>query len=41
MVRTYGFIHSVRAIHYIREHQITRIRWKFRTHWKTVCGPVR
>ncbi|MFO7697735.1 MAG: methyltransferase domain-containing protein [Anaerolineae bacterium] len=36
MVNTYGFIHGAQAIDYIREHQITSIRWKFRTHWKIV-----
>ena len=34
LVSTYGFIHGARVIDHIREHQITRIRWKFRTHWK-------
>ncbi len=36
-VRTYGFIHSKRAIDYIREHNLTTIRWKFRARFKTVA----
>jgi ubiquinone/menaquinone biosynthesis C-methylase UbiE len=35
-VRTYGFIHSKRAIDYIREHNVTSIRWKARARFKTV-----
>ena len=35
-VRTYGFIHSKRAIDYIREHSITKIRWKARARFKIV-----
>jgi len=35
-VRTYGFIHSKRAIDYIREHNVTTIRWKARARFKTV-----
>jgi ubiquinone/menaquinone biosynthesis C-methylase UbiE len=35
-VRTYGFIHSKRAIDYIREHDVTKIRWKARARFKTV-----
>lgn len=37
VVRTYGFIHSERAIDYIREHDVTTIRWKFRVRFKTVA----
>ncbi len=37
LVRTYGFIHSQRAINYIREHQLTSIRWKFRVRYKIVA----
>ena len=29
-VRTYGFIHGKRVIEHIREHAVTRIRWKGR-----------
>ena len=36
VVRTYGFIHSKRAIDSIREHDVTTIRWKFRARFKTV-----
>ena len=36
VVRTYGFIHSKRAIDYIREHDVTTIRWKVRARFKTV-----
>jgi ubiquinone/menaquinone biosynthesis C-methylase UbiE len=36
MVNTYGFIHGMRAIDYIRANGITSVRWKFRTHWKRV-----
>jgi ubiquinone/menaquinone biosynthesis C-methylase UbiE len=36
VVRTYGFIHSKRAIDHIREHNVTTIRWKFRARFKTV-----
>jgi SAM-dependent methyltransferase len=36
-VRTYGFIHSKRAIDYIREHHITTIRWKARARFKVVA----
>ena len=36
VVRTYGFIHSKRVIDYIREHDVTTIRWKFRARFKTV-----
>jgi ubiquinone/menaquinone biosynthesis C-methylase UbiE len=36
-VRTYGFIHSKRVIDYIREHNLTKIRWKFRARFK--AGP--
>ena len=36
-VRTYGFIHSKRAIDYIREHNVTTIRWKARGRFKTVA----
>jgi SAM-dependent methyltransferase len=35
-VRTYGFIHGVRVIDYIREHSVTAIRWKARARFKTV-----
>jgi ubiquinone/menaquinone biosynthesis C-methylase UbiE len=35
-VRTYGFIHSKRAIRYIRKHGVTTIRWKCRIRFKTV-----
>ncbi|HUV38328.1 MAG TPA: hypothetical protein VMY39_01885, partial [Planctomycetota bacterium] len=35
-VRTYGFIHSKRAIDYIREHNVTTIRWKARARFKMV-----
>jgi ubiquinone/menaquinone biosynthesis C-methylase UbiE len=37
VVRTYGFIHSKRAIDYIREHNMTTIRWKFRVRFKAVA----
>jgi hypothetical protein len=37
VVRTYGFIHSERAIDYIREHNLTTIRWKFRARFKRVA----
>ena len=36
-VRTYGFIHGKRAIDYIREHNVTTIRWKARARFKTVA----
>ena len=36
VVRTYGFIHSERAIDYVREHNVTTIRWKFRARFKVV-----
>jgi hypothetical protein len=36
IVRTYGFIHSVRVIDYIREHNVTAIRWKIRARFKIV-----
>lgn len=35
-VRTYGFIHSKRAIDHIREHNVTTIRWKARARFKNV-----
>jgi ubiquinone/menaquinone biosynthesis C-methylase UbiE len=35
-VRTYGFIHSKRAIDYIRDHNITTIRWKARARFKII-----
>jgi ubiquinone/menaquinone biosynthesis C-methylase UbiE len=35
-VRTYGFIHSKRAIDHIRKHNVTTIRWKARARFKTV-----
>ena len=35
-VRTYGFIHSVRAIDHIREHKVTTIRWKARARYKVI-----
>jgi SAM-dependent methyltransferase len=35
-VRTYGFIHSERAIDYIRKHRVTTIRWKVRARFKQV-----
>jgi len=35
-VRTYGFIHGKQVINYIREHNVTTIRWKFRVHFRTV-----
>ncbi len=37
VVRTYGFIHSERVIDYIREHNVTTIRWKFRARFKTIA----
>jgi ubiquinone/menaquinone biosynthesis C-methylase UbiE len=37
VVRTYGFIHSQRAIDYIREHQVTSIRWKACVRFKIVA----
>ena len=36
VVRTYGFIHSKRVIDYIREHDVTTIRWKVRARFKVV-----
>jgi len=36
LVNTYGFIHSKRAIDYIREHRLTTIRWKFRIRYKRI-----
>jgi ubiquinone/menaquinone biosynthesis C-methylase UbiE len=36
LVRTYGFIHSKRAIEYAREHNVTSIRWKARVRFKVV-----
>jgi ubiquinone/menaquinone biosynthesis C-methylase UbiE len=36
LVRTYGFIHSVRVIDFIREHNVTAIRWKIRARFKIV-----
>ena len=38
VVRTYGFIHSRRAIDYIKEHHVTTIRWKFRARFKHTTG---
>jgi ubiquinone/menaquinone biosynthesis C-methylase UbiE len=35
-VRTYGFVHSARAIDYIRAQHVTTIRWKARARFKTV-----
>ena len=35
-VRTYGFIHSKQVIDYIKEHNVTTIRWKVRARFKTV-----
>ena len=37
VVRTYGFIHSKRAIDYIRQNEVTTIRWKFRARFRTVA----
>jgi len=37
VVRTYGFIHSKRAIDYIRQNEVTSIRWKFRARFRTVA----
>jgi ubiquinone/menaquinone biosynthesis C-methylase UbiE len=37
VVRTYGFIHSERAIDYVREHNLTTIRWKFRARFRRVA----
>jgi SAM-dependent methyltransferase len=34
LVRTYGFIHSKRAIDYCRQHQVTTIQWKMRVRFK-------
>jgi ubiquinone/menaquinone biosynthesis C-methylase UbiE len=34
LVRTYGFIHSKRAIDYARAHNVTTIRWKARVRFK-------
>jgi ubiquinone/menaquinone biosynthesis C-methylase UbiE len=36
-VRTYGFIHSQRVMDYLREHNLTTIRWKWRARFKTVA----
>ena len=36
LVRTYGFIHSKRAIDYARAHDVTTIRWKARARYKVV-----
>ena len=41
IVRTYGFIHSKRVIDYIREHNVTQIRWKVRARFKTVTTPLK
>ena len=35
-VRTYGFIHGKKHIDYIREHNITTIRWKARARFRTI-----
>jgi len=34
IVRTYGFIFGMKAIEYLRAHNKTTIRWKFRLHYK-------
>ena len=34
VVRTYGFIHGERAIHYLRQTGRTSIRWRFRIHYR-------
>ena len=36
-VRTYGFIYSKRVVDYIREHNMTTIRWKARARFKIVA----
>ena len=36
IVRTYGFIHSARVIDYVREHNVTAVRWKIRARFKIV-----
>ena len=36
-VRTYGFIHSKRAVDHIRAHSITTIRWKARARYRVVA----
>ena len=36
LARTYGFIHSARAIEHVRKHGITSIRWKMRVLFKWV-----
>jgi len=38
LVRTYGFIHSKRAIDHCRARGITKIRWKMRVRFKEVAS---
>ena len=33
MVETYGFIFGKRAIEYIKEHQLSQVKWKFRAYY--------
>ena len=37
IIQTYGFIFGSKALRYLREHNQTTIRWKFRIHFKTVA----
>jgi ubiquinone/menaquinone biosynthesis C-methylase UbiE len=37
-VRTYGFIHGQRVIEYLRERDLTTIRWKWRVRFRTVAS---
>ena len=36
MVRSYGFIFGKKVIKYIKKHKITKVKWKFRIHYKKV-----
>ncbi len=34
ILRTYGFIHGKKAINYLKKHDKTSIKWKWRIHYK-------
>jgi ubiquinone/menaquinone biosynthesis C-methylase UbiE len=39
IIRTYGFIFGKNAIDYLKKHNKTSIKWKFRFHYKRVAKP--
>lgn len=40
IIRTYGFIFGKKAINYLKKHNKTKIKWKYRIHYKNISKTV-